>query len=309
MKITSNSLNGWLFVDKPSGITSNAVLSQLKSMLKVKKMGHTGTLDPFATGFLMIAIGEATKLIPFITHNDKSYIFTIQWGEERDTIDITGKTTKICEFTPSEAEILNVIPAMRGNIMQEPPQFSAISVNGNRAFNMARRGIYVPMAPRPVTIYELRLLSHDPVSRTSVCFAKCSKGTYVRAIARDIAKKFNSVAYVKDLRRSAVGRFHIDNTISLAYLKKVLHNASSTNDLPFIHPPHSILDDILVDEITEGECIDLRCGRAVEFSNAWSEGRNICDGDLVAALHSGRLIAVCRRDGAMLRPLRVFNLE
>ena len=197
-------VHGWVVLDKPIGMTSTHAVAVLKRLFQAKRAGHAGTLDPLASGGLPIALGEATKTVPFVMDGRKRYRFTVAWGEERDTDDTEGRPVKTSELRPSAEAIRALLPQFTGLIEQTPPQYSAIKVQGERAYDLARDGETVELKPRPVEIHELTLVEHGD-SNQSVFEAECGKGTYVRALARDIGRILGCFGHICALRRTVVG--------------------------------------------------------------------------------------------------------
>src|SRR5690242_4003426 len=197
-------VHGWVVLDKPVGMTSTHAVSVIKRLFKAKRAGHAGTLDPLASGCLPIALGEATKTVPFVMEGRKRYRFTVQWGEERDTDDAEGRVVEISAVRPEEAAIRAALPRFTGTIAQVPPRFSAIKVEGERAYDLARDGEVVELEPRPVEIGRLELVER-PDAEHAVFEAECGKGTYVRALARDLGRVLGTFGHVSALRRTAVG--------------------------------------------------------------------------------------------------------
>jgi len=197
-------MNGFLLVYKEPGCTSHDVVAKVRNLTKAKT-GHLGTLDPFASGLLPIALGKATRFSDYFLNKDKGYIFTIKWGEETDTLDNTGTITNNSGKIPSEQEILDNIPTFLGESEQVPPQFSALKIKGKKAYEYAREGVEVELKKRPITIYQLELLRHG--KNYSKLKLRCSKGTYVRALARDIAYKLGTVGHLTYLERDYISGF------------------------------------------------------------------------------------------------------
>ena len=223
--------SGWVILDKDSGLFSRTAGGKIARMIGTKKFGHIGTLDPMASGVLPIAIGDATKMIPFveeISPNVKEYLFSLQFGFETDTLDITGREIARNDIVPSESDVLGVLPKLIGKISQVPPQYSAVHVDGKRAYDAARQGRAVEIPPRDVEIYELEFTG---IQGNSWHFrVKCSRGTYVRAIARDIAKICNTVATVDMIRRTQTNGFDIKNAVKLDFLEKVFNNSGNLGE-------------------------------------------------------------------------------
>src|SRR5487761_2110533 len=202
---TRVEVNGWVVLDKPAFTTSTSAVSRLKFLMNAKKAGHAGTLDPLATGILPVAFGEATKTVPFVQDGEKAYRFTVQWGEETETDDKEGAITATSAERPTLAAIERELPAFIGQVMQVPPAYSAIKINGERAYDLARDGQIVQIAERQVDIHALRLVSAE--RDFAVLEAECGKGTYVRAIARDLGRVLGCHGHVAALRRTRVGPF------------------------------------------------------------------------------------------------------
>ena len=211
------AVSGWIILDKPYGMTSTQAVGKVRWLFEAEKAGHAGTLDPLATGLLPIALGEATKTVPFVQGGQKRYGFTVTWGTQTTTDDAEGEPIATSGHRPSEAEVRAVLPSFTGTIMQRPPAFSAIKVNGERAYDLARAGEIVELAERPVTIDELTLVAHG--TETSEFEMACEKGTYVRSLARDLALSLGTKAHVTVLRRTEVAGFTQADAITLDALE------------------------------------------------------------------------------------------
>ena len=220
--------SGWIILDKDSGVFSRTAGGRVARMLGTKKFGHIGTLDPMATGVLPIAIGDATKMIPFVEEVNpsvKEYLFSLQFGFETDTLDVTGRETVRDNFVPHESAVVAALPQLIGCIQQIPPQFSAVHINGGRAYELARRGIAVSIQPRTVEIFELQFLG---VQNNSWHFrTRCSRGTYVRSIARDIAKICGAYATVDMIRRTLTNGFDLSSAVKLDFLENIFNNSGA----------------------------------------------------------------------------------
>ncbi|MFQ6730134.1 MAG: tRNA pseudouridine(55) synthase TruB [Alphaproteobacteria bacterium] len=223
--------SGWVILDKDSGLFSRTAGGKIARMIGTKKFGHIGTLDPMASGVLPIAIGDATKMIPFveeISPNVKEYLFSLQFGFETDTLDITGREIKRNDIVPSESDVLGVLPKLIGKISQVPPQYSAVHVDGKRAYDAARQGRAVEIPPRDVDIYDLEFCG---IQDKSWHFrVRCSRGTYVRSIARDIAKLCGTIATVDMIRRTQSGGFDIKSAVKLDFLENLFNNSASIHE-------------------------------------------------------------------------------
>lgn len=210
-------ISGWLILDKPYDMTSTQAVGRVRWLFGARKAGHAGTLDPLATGLLPIALGEATKTVPLVQDGQKVYRFAVAWGAETTTDDAEGEVTQRSEHRPAQAEVEAALPAFTGEIMQTPPAFSAIKIAGERAYDLARAGEQVTLEPRPVFIASLRLLSH--ARDRSEFEMSCEKGTYVRALARDLARTLGTFGHVIELRRTAVGPFTVTNSVTMAQIE------------------------------------------------------------------------------------------
>ncbi|MFO1189766.1 MAG: tRNA pseudouridine(55) synthase TruB [Alphaproteobacteria bacterium] len=250
-------LSGWLVVDKPSGLTSAQAVARVKRLTGAAKAGHAGTLDPLATGVLPIALGEATKTVSYVMDGAKTYRFTVRWGEARSTDDAEGPVTATHSGRPAEAEIQAVLPRFRGQIEQVPPVFSAIKVEGRRAYEMARADQAVVLASRRVMIRRLDLVAR-PDADHAVFEVECGKGTYMRSLARDIALALGTVGHVAALRRLRVGRFGEEQAISL---EQEDHMGHSPALVAHLLPIETALDDIPALALTETEARKLRSGQ------------------------------------------------
>ncbi len=210
-------ISGWIILDKPHGMTSTQAVGKVRWLFAAKKAGHAGTLDPLATGLLPIALGEATKTVPVMQDGRKIYRFTVAWGTSTTTDDLEGAIAATSDRRPGEAEVLAALPRFTGTIMQRPPAFSAIKVDGERAYDLARAGEDVVLAARPVTIDALTLLRHG--RENSDFEMACEKGTYVRSLARDLAEALGTRGHVTALRRTAVGGFNETQALTLEQLE------------------------------------------------------------------------------------------
>ena len=223
--------SGWIILDKDSGLFSRTAGGKIARMIGTKKFGHIGTLDPMASGVLPIAIGDATKMIPFveeISPNEKEYLFSLQFGFETDTLDITGREIARNDIVPTESDVKSILSKLIGKIAQIPPQYSAIHVDGKRAYDVARQGKIIEIPPRNVEIFELEFLG---IRGKSWHFrTRCSRGTYVRSIGRDIAKLCGTIATVDMIRRTASGNFDIKSAVKLDFLENLFNNSGSIDE-------------------------------------------------------------------------------
>lgn len=294
-------ISGWLIIDKPTGMGSTPVVNQTRRLFDAKKNGHTGTLDPFASGVLPIAFGEATKLISFVTDGDKEYEFTVEFGATTDTLDLTGEIIQSGGRLPSRQEIIDILPTFIGEIEQTPPAYSAIKIKGQRAYDLARQGIEVDMPKRLIQIYNLEFL--DMPSESSARFrVACSKGTYVRTLGADVAEKLGTYGHLTALRRIKCGKFTIADTILLENLKKIEYvNERQKQLLPLM----TCLCDITVIAVREEDAAKLRQGQGVSPKNY--ETKHLI-GQEAAAVFNQQLVAMVRIEETRISPVRVFNL-
>jgi tRNA pseudouridine55 synthase len=298
-----NPVHGWLALDKPFGLTSTQALSRVKRLLGASKAGHAGTLDPLATGVLPIAFGEATKTVPFAVDGEKSYRFAVRWGVETTTDDAEGESVAVSEQRPSEAEILALLPQFIGEITQVPPNFSAIKVGGQRAYDLARDGVAVVLEPRTVVIDDLRLVDM-PDAATTVLEADCGKGTYVRAVARDMGRALGCYGHVVELRRTRVGPFDEESMVTLAELEEAAERGGYAELLPFVAPVETVLDAVPSLDVSSSDAATLTRGQPILI-----RGRDAPVMSGVAyAMSKGRLIALGEIEKGALHPTRVFNL-
>ncbi len=293
-------LDGWLAIDKPPGMTSTQVVGKCRWLTKAQKAGHGGTLDPLATGILPIAFGEATKTIPFITDARKIYEFAVMFGESRATDDAEGKVTATSDIRPTEQEIKDALPEFTGRVTQVPPIYSAVKIDGKRAYDLARAGKEVACKEREVDIFSLDLLSYD--GQEATLKTTCGKGTYIRSLARDLAEKLGTKGYVSALRRTRVGAFNFNTSISLEKLEELSHSAPPET---WILPVVTVLDDILALAVTEEEAKLLSHGQQLKVSDHLAPG-------IIRVMTGTRLVALCdveiTAEFTIIKPVRVFNI-
>ena len=304
-KRDKRDVHGWIVLDKPVGMTSTHAVSIIKRLFTAKRAGHAGTLDPLASGALPIALGEATKTVPFVMDGRKLYRFTVHWGEERDTDDAEGRVTETSAQRPAADAIRALLPSYTGLIQQVPPRFSAIKVEGERAYDLARDGAVVELSPRPVEIARLDLVT-APDADHAVFEAECGKGTYVRSLARDIGRSLGCFGHVCQLRRVSVGPFDEKTMIPLEEMEALCHRAAtgeaSLADL--ILPVETALDDIPALAVSRADAARLQRGQAVIV-----RGRDapIFRGPVYVTV-AGQLLALAEVDHGEIVPKRVFNL-
>jgi tRNA pseudouridine55 synthase len=285
-------VNGWIILDKGVGMTSTHAVAVVKRGLSAKKAGHAGTLDPLASGILPIALGEATKTVPFIMDGRKSYVFTVAWGAETNTDDAEGEVVARTDTLPSPAEIEALLPRFTGSIQQVPPRFSAIKIKGERAYDLARDGEVVELQPRVVEIDRLALVHHE--GNRSVIEADCGKGTYVRAIARDLGRALGCFGHIAALRRTRVGPFSDADAVTVDHV---------ATDPAALRPVETALSDIPSIAVSRDMASRLMRGQSIIL-----RGREAPISGKVYATCGGVLVAVGDVERGELVPHRVFNL-
>jgi tRNA pseudouridine55 synthase len=294
-------VHGWLILDKPQGMNSTKAVARVKRLYDAAKAGHAGTLDPLATGVLPVALGEATKTVPFVFDGSKAYRFTVRFGAETDTDDAEGKIVAASDKRPTRAEIEAILPHFTGMIDQVPPRYSALKVDGTRAYDLARDQEEFELAPRQVTIDRLELIDH-PDPDHCVLQAECGKGTYVRSLARDLGRAFGSLGHVAALRRTRVGLFGEDQAIALDRLEEMANDTPAL--LGVLQPIEAALGAIPSLALSASDAARLRQGQPVLL-----RGRDapIMSGT-VYATSRGTIVAVGEVEKGTLNPRRIFNL-
>lgn len=292
-----NKVDGWLVIDKDLDISSAKIVGAVKRIYEAQKVGHGGTLDPLASGILPIGLGEATKTMPFVVDATKEYSFTVQWGSSTDSDDREGAVTQSGGRLPSEEEVRAVLAEFTGTIQQVPPAYSAIKVDGQRAYKLAREGETVELKARNIEIQTLSLVSHALSGESSSFEVTCGKGTYVRSLGRDIAIKLGTYGHITALRRLRVGPFKLADAISLAKLNELGHSARAAEALL---PITTALDDIPAVAVTENEAQDIRYGRSLTLDAA-KQGT-------IVLMEGGTPVAIAENLEGDVRPLRVFNM-
>ena len=312
-----NDLNGWLIIDKPYEMGSTNVVSKLKWLLHPKKIGHAGTLDPLATGVLPIALGKATKTIPFVMDGKKTYRFTVKWGMQTSTDDVEGEITASSDKRPTLSEIKAILPQFIGDIMQTPPAYSALKIDGVRAYELARKGEAPEMKARPVHVDDLRIVpvdleccplddgdSQEDTQQNETMFeVDCGKGTYVRSLGREMGEKLGCFGHITMLRRIKCGPFCEKDTILLANLEK---NDYNTNALSII-PVDTALSDISVLAVNEVQAKRLINGQTIsckEFERADLEG--VTHETVVGLKFEKHIIALAKIERGGIKPFRIL---
>lgn len=299
-------VSGWIILDKSYDFGSTEAVSKLKWLLQAQKAGHAGTLDPLATGVLPIAFGEATKTVPYVMDARKRYRFTAKWGEATATDDREGEIIARSEKRPSRAEIEAVLPQFTGAIEQIPPQFSAVKIGGERAYDLAREGETVALEARTIDIHELSL-AEIPDADHAVFETVTGKGAYVRALVRDMARMLGTEGHVSALRRTAVGPFRAEDGVTIAALEAM--ESPEARDAALL-PIDAALAGLPQASVGGPEADKLKRGQPAVISPATAKGVRGAETGLIpavlASLH-GEAIAICELDGLKLKPLRVFN--
>ena len=298
-KRKGEKVDGWVILDKPVGLGSTPAVGKVRRLFGAQKAGHGGTLDPLASGVLPIALGEATKTVPFVMDGRKEYRFTLAFGEARSTEDREGEVTATSDVRPGDAAIAAALGAFTGDIEQIPPAFSALKIDGKRAYDLARAGEAVEMKPRRVTIERLELTGRPDADHADFVVA-CGKGTYIRSLGRDLALALGSVGHLSALRRTVAGPFREEAAISLPKLEALGHIPPLLGALA---PVATALDDIPALALTEAQADRLRQGQPVLLTRDAPPS-----GAVVRAEVGSRLVALVRSDGVSLQPVRVFNL-
>ena len=309
--------HGWIVLNKPAGLSSGKVVGVIRRFFGGAKTGHAGTLDPLACGVLPIAVGEATKTISYVVTAEKSYQFTLRWGAETQTDDSEGKITRTSDYCPSVHQIKAMLPQFEGLIEQTPPVFSAVKVKGRRAYALARdranssdKLTDIVLTPRKVMINKFEITDHAGQQTTFT--VQCGKGTYIRALARDIGRALGSAAHVVFLERRAVGRFKIENAIDLDFFEKAVYNSRSCD---YVIPVMTVLDDIPALAITEQEAQKLRFGQAFNLDDdrskmflAVAAARDQNAPVTGLAAFGKKPVALVRLEKQIVSPVRVLNL-
>ena len=297
-------VNGWVVLDKGIGMTSTHAVAVVKRALNAKKAGHAGTLDPLASGILPIALGEATKTVPFVMDGRKAYLFTVTWGVETDTDDAEGRVVERTDRVPDEADVRALLPRFIGTILQTPPRFSAIKIQGERAYDLARDGEVVELQPREVQIDRLSLVGHG--DGKSVFEAECGKGTYVRALARDMGRALGCLGHVTSLRRTRVGPFAEAQAVRVEDLEAVREAAAAGEPVDLsalVRPVQTALEDVESIPVSRDAAARLMRGQSVIL-----RGRDLPPEGQIYATCNGILVAVGHVDRGEFIPHRVFNL-
>jgi len=301
-KRKGDPIHGWLIVDKPAGLTSSAVVGKVKRALNAAKAGHGGTLDPMATGVLPIALGEATKTVSYVMNGAKTYRFTVRWGEARTTDDAEGEITQTSDVRPDRDAVVAALEGFVGDIEQVPPDYSAIKLDGKRAYDLARENKPLALAPRTIHIDSFELVEM-PDSDHAVFDVSCGKGSYMRGLARDLGRKLGTCGHISALRRLACGGFGENHAISLDSVISLGHSA------PLL-AVETALDDIPALAMTADEARSLQHGQAVSVLPVANRSslEKVDPGAVYRAMSGEKMVALAKIVGGEIRPIRVLNL-
>ena len=300
-------VNGWVCLDKPFELGSTDAVSKVRRLFDAHKAGHAGTLDPLASGILPIALGEATKTVPFMMEAEKVYRFTINWGVSTDSVDREGEVIGRSDERPTPDAVRAVLPTFVGEIDQTPPRFSAIKVDGQRAYDLAREGAEFELESRRVTIHSAEVTDAPDADHVELTI-RTGKGVYVRSLARDLAVMLGAEGHVSALRRERVGPFSVENAVTLDFLTDLVHRDAALEGLL---PVATALDDIPELAVTEQDAFSLRQGRPIVLLPRQVETLKdrLRDGSrTVSAFQGQTLVALCQLRAGRLEPDRVFNL-
>tara|TARA_B100000902_G_scaffold399560_1_gene471007 strand:- start:73 stop:948 length:876 start_codon:yes stop_codon:yes gene_type:complete len=289
--------DGWIFIDKPKGISSFEVIRKLRKILNIKKIGHAGTLDPFATGVLAVALGEATKSISYFNVS-KFYQFRVLFGISKDTDDSTGKTLQTSDTIPSKKDIESCLINFIGLQQQVPPKYSAVKINGKRAYKLARANQTFEIKSKEVNIYNLTCLATQK-KEEFIFNMECSSGTYVRSFARDLGKMLNTFAHVSELRRIKIGKFGENNIILLDKLDELVHIG---HHFEIVHSIHDVLDDIPAVQLDSGLSKKFQNGLSFDYFN-----KDTFE-DALLIISDAKLLGIGKVIEGKIKPVRVFNL-
>lgn len=297
-----NGLDGWIVLDKPIGLTSTQALAAVKRLFWPDKAGHAGTLDPLASGLLPLAFGEATKTVPFVVDGAKRYRFTVTWGAATDTDDSDGSVIATSDVRPTREAIEAALPNFIGEVTQIPPRYSAVKIDGQRAYDLAREGKEVELKARTVTIDRLAIIG-EPTTDTVTLEADCGKGTYVRSIARDLAEMLGTAGHVSALRRTRVGPFEEADMVTLDDLRAMAEDDPQAAIDTHLRAPAIALEGLATVEVDRVAASRLRRGQSALMRTLLAFGED----EDIGALCNGELIALCRLEEGSLSPVRVFR--
>ena len=297
--------SGWIFVNKPKNVSSFDVIRQLKKIFSIKRIGHAGTLDPLATGILPIAFGSATKTIPYLVSSKKEYRFSISWGIRTTTHDMEGEVIDESNFVPSKEDILDAVSDFKGEFYQRPPKYSAVKINGQRAYKLARSGIDFNIKEKKVKLYELILKDHK--KNKTEFLAKVGKGFYIRSLVRDLCEKLATSGVIDSLERTELGQFSIENAFSLETIEKLVHSApAGMVGGNLLVPLSEVLDDIPALLISDKEAKRFQQGQSFSNNDLLKHSKL---GREVLLLKDNRPIGLATVVENSFKPKKVFSEE
>ena len=297
--------SGWIFVNKPKNVSSFDVIRQLKKIFSIKRIGHAGTLDPLATGILPIAFGSATKTIPYLVSSKKEYRFSISWGIRTTTHDMEGEVIDESNFVPSKEDILDAVSDFKGEFYQRPPKYSAVKINGQRAYKLARSGIDFNIKEKKVKLYELIIKDHK--KNKTEFLAKVGKGFYIRSLARDLCEKLATSGVIDSLERTELGRFSLENAFSLETIEKLVHSApAGMVGGNLLVPLSEVLDDIPALLISDKEAKRFQQGQSFSNNDLLKYSKL---GREVLLLKNNRPIGLATVVENSFKPKKVFSEE
>ena len=297
--------SGWIFVNKPKNVSSFDVIRQLKKIFSIKRIGHAGTLDPLATGILPIAFGSATKTIPYLVSSKKEYRFSISWGIRTTTHDMEGEVIDESNFVPSKEDILDAVSDFKGEFYQRPPKYSAVKINGQRAYKLARSGIDFNIKEKKVKLYELILKDHK--KNKTEFLAKVGKGFYIRSLVRDLCEKLATSGVIDSLERTELGQFSLENAFSLETIEKLVHSApAGMVGGNLLVPLSEVLDDIPALLISDKEAKRFQQGQSFSNNDLLKYSKL---GREVLLLKDNRPIGLATVGENSFKPKKVFSEE
>ena len=297
--------SGWIFVNKPKNVSSFDVIRQLKKIFSIKRIGHAGTLDPLATGILPIAFGSATKTIPYLVSSKKEYRFSISWGIRTTTHDMEGEVIDESNFVPSKEDILDAVSDFKGEFYQRPPKYSAVKINGQRAYKLARSGIDFNIKEKKVKLYELIIKDHK--KNKTEFLAKVGKGFYIRSLARDLCEKLRTSGVIDSLERTELGQFSLENAFSLETIEKLVHSApAGMVGGNLLVPLSEVLDDIPALLISDKEAKRFQQGQSFSNNDLLKYSKL---GREVLLLKDNRPIGLATVGENSFKPKKVFSEE
>ena len=296
--MSTNNWSGWFFLDKPIGVTSNFALQKIRKIFYNSKAGFVGTLDPLASGFLPIALGKATKIIPFIEKSDKRYLFSIKWGIKTETGDSEGKVIRQNKEYPKKIEIIKTLNNFCGSMEQSPHQYSSVKINGQRAYKLARKNVKFQLKKRKIIIYNLKLINHISQNLSSF-IVDCSAGTYVRSLAESLAESMNTIGTVVELRRIGFSNFN-KKLISLDYLLSLVHSEELKK---LVYPIDAVMNDVLKIQLDDNQVKKVLSGSFVQMNKYLIKAQK---DKVVLAKHENNFVALGLIDNFIFHPKKLL---